>query len=141
MEQLTEAESVLLKTVWPSVVEPDKHYIADSVYEYLMRSEEAQIILREYKITTFKLAFEAWLSELFYCEQENNNYLKEFETIGKRLPIAVMFSSFIFIRSMLNYLISKEFDEENKCIAAKFNQVVNKILDLNLIIIIKDYAK
>lgn len=141
MEQLTEAESVLLKAVWSSVIEPNKHYITDSVYEYLMRSEEAQIILREYKITAFKLAFEAWLSGLFYCEQENNNYLEEFETIGKRFPITVMFSSFVFIRSMFNYLILKEFDEENKYIAAKFNQIVNKILDLNLIILIKDYAK
>ncbi len=141
MEQLTEAESVLLKAVWSSVIEPNKHYIADNVYEYLMRSEEAQIILRKYKTATFKLAFEAWLSGIFYCEQENNSYLEEFETIGKRLPITVLFSSFIFIRSMFNYLISKEFDKENKYIATKFNQIVNKILDLNLITIIKDHTK
>jgi hypothetical protein len=141
MEQLTEAESMLLQEVWSSIIEPHQHYIADNFYGYLMGSEEARNILREYEMITFKLAFEAWLSELFYCGQESRDYPKEFKDIGKQLPIQVMFSSFLYIRSIFNYLISQEFDEETNCILDKLNKIVNKTLDLNLIIIIKDYAK
>ncbi len=143
-EHFTEAEAALLKEVWP-IIEHNKHDIVDGFYAHLEQFDELKVIMDKHDRAKLKMTFATWLSELFYGKYDNN-YAEKREAIGDKhqmvqIPMRYMLSSLGYMRSLLNYYVFKEVGEGDPAKALKLNQAVNKVLDLDLLMMSKAYAR
>lgn len=143
-EQFTDAEAALLKDLWP-LIEQNKHDIVESFYSHLEQFDELREIMDKHDRNKLKQTFATWLSELFYGRYDNS-YAEKREAIGDKhqtvqIPMRFMLTSLGYMRSLINYYVFKEIAVSDPNKAVKLNQAVNKVFDLDLLMMSKAYAR
>lgn len=143
-EHITEAEAVLLRDIWP-ILKRNKDEIVDGFYTHLEQFDELRIILDKYDKDKLKLAFVAWLSELFDGKYDHT-YNRKRKALGEKhraaqIPMRFILSSLRYMRSSVNYYVSMNVGEKDPIKAIKLNRAINKVFDLDLLLMTRAYAR
>lgn len=143
-EHITEPEAALLRDIWP-ILEQNKDEIVDGFYTYLEQFDDLKGILNKYDKDRLKLAFVAWLSELFDGKYDHT-YIRKRKALGGKhraaqIPMRFILSSLRYMRSLVNYYVSRDAGEKDPIKAIKLSRAVNKIFDLDLLLMTRAYAR
>ncbi len=150
VEYMTDADIKLLKQIWP-LIEKDKTIIVDAFYTHLSQFDEIKRLIaiieqkvREQKIKgDLKYLLSIWVVGLFsgvYDDNYANGVRRTLEKYIKAgIPMKVMLSALGYLRNLLIFYTSKEFESARTNGVIGATQAINKIIDLNLLITCQVY--